>query len=257
VALSGVGGDELFATYPSFRDIPRTVSLLKPYANFLPTFGREFRIVSAPVIKRFTSPKYAGMFEYGGTYSGAYLLRRGMFMPWELPDLLDPEIVREGWAELQTLLRLDETLDGIRNSRLKISALELQWYMRHQLLRDSDWAGMGHSVEIRVPFVDVEFLKQIAPLLSRPDAPSKRDMAAAASKLLTPEVLDRPKTGFQIPVSDWLLSDSRFRPAQDSRNRGLRGWAREVYSQFMSASDEPGRLNTRLTIVPISKYWCC
>ena len=47
------------------------------------------------------------MFEYGSTYSGAYLLRRGMFMPWELPDLLEPELVRAGWAELQTLLRLD------------------------------------------------------------------------------------------------------------------------------------------------------
>src|SRR5437762_13509189 len=106
-----------------------------------------------------------------------------MFMPWELPDLLDAELVREGWAELQTLLRLDETLDGIKNPRLKISALEMNWYMRHQLLRDSDWAGMGHSVEIRVPFVDVDLLRAIAPLLSRRNAPSKREMAGAASSL--------------------------------------------------------------------------
>jgi len=113
VALSGVGGDELFATYPSFRDIPASVRLLRPLP-FMPTFGREFRVITSPILKRFTSPKYAGMFEYGGTYSGAYLLRRGMFMPWELPDLLDPDFAKEGWAELQTLLRLDETLDGIK-----------------------------------------------------------------------------------------------------------------------------------------------
>src|SRR4051794_30209127 len=207
VALSGVGGDELFATYPSFRDIPRTVRLLRPMRTLPSSFGRQFRVVSAPVLKRFTSPKYAGMLEYGGTYGGAYLLRRGMFMPWELPDLLDPEIVREGWAELQTLARLEESLDGIKNSRVKVSALELQWYMRHQLLRDSDWAGMGHSVEIRVPLVDVAFLKQVAPMFSRPDAPSKRDMAAAASKLMTSEILDRPKTGFQIPVRQWMMED--------------------------------------------------
>jgi asparagine synthase (glutamine-hydrolysing) len=238
VALSGVGGDELFATYPSFRDIPWMVKLFKPVSPYLPTFAREFRMVTSPILKRFTSPKYAGIFEYGGSYSGAYLLRRGMFMPWELPDLLDPDFVKQGWAELQTLLRLEETLDDIRNPRLKISALELQWYMRHQLLRDSDWGGMGHSVEIRVPFVDVEFLKQIAPMLSRPNAPSKRDMAAAASKLMTPEILDRRKTGFQIPVRDWLLTDQPAH-AIDSpyriADRGLRGWAKHVYRRFGGA----------------------
>ena len=168
-------------------------------------------------------------------YAGAYLLRRGLYMPWELPDLLDPEMVKEGWAELQTLLRLDETLDGIQNPRLKVSALELQWYMRHQLLRDSDWAGMGHSVEIRVPLVDVDFLRQLAPMLSRPDAPSKRDMAAAASELMTPEILDRRKTGFQIPVREWLLTDNPGH-ALDSPyripDRGLRGWAKYVYRSF-------------------------
>jgi len=234
VALSGVGGDEIFATYPSFRDIPRTVGLVRPLP-LLPIFGREFRMITAPVIKRFTSPKYAGLFEYGGTYGGAYLLRRSLFMPWELPQLLDPEMVREGWEQLQTLLRLDDTLDGVQNPRLKVSALELQWYMRHQLLRDSDWAGMGHSVEIRVPFVDVDFLKQIGPMLSRPDAPSKRDMAAASSKLMTPEILDRRKTGFQIPVREWLLTDQPGHAIDSPHriaDRGLRGWAKYVYRSF-------------------------
>jgi asparagine synthase (glutamine-hydrolysing) len=237
VALSGVGGDEFFASYPSFREIPRSVRFFKSFAHWR-TFGSAVRYLSAPVLMRMTSPKYAGTFEYAGTYGGAYLLRRGMFMPWELPELLDPEIVREGWAELQSLVRLDETLDGIQSPRLKVSALEMQWYMRHQLLRDSDWAGMGHSLEIRVPFVDVDFLKQLAPRLSQADAPDKREMAAAASDLMTPEVLDRPKTGFQIPVREWLLHEvpesSMRGPA--SVHRGLRGWAKYVYHQHAGQS---------------------
>jgi asparagine synthase (glutamine-hydrolysing) len=235
VALSGLGGDELFASYPSFQDIPRSVRWCWPFAGFLHGAGREFRVVTAPLVKRFTSPKYAGMFEYGGTYAGAYLLRRGMFMPWELPDLLDVDLVRQGWNELQTLVRLDETTDGLTNPRLKVSALEMEWYMRHQLLRDSDWAGMGHSLEIRVPFVDVDLLKELAPLLASENAPNKREMAAAASPLVTSELLERPKTGFQIPVREWLMADVQPSVVHAQRHaglRGLRGWSKHVYRHF-------------------------
>jgi asparagine synthase (glutamine-hydrolysing) len=237
VALSGVGGDELFASYSSFKEIPRSVRWLKGF-HWWRNIGRDIRIVTAPIVKRFTSPKYAGIFEYGGVYPGAYLLRRGMFMPWELPELLDPELVREGWAELQTLLRLDETLDGIKNPRLKVSALEMSWYMRNQLLRDSDWAGMGHSVEIRVPFVDVDLLRAIAPLLASKQPPTKRDMAAVATPLITSEMLERRKTGFQVPVRDWLLTDlPAHLPDSPHRiaDRGLRGWAKHVYRRFPGA----------------------
>src|ERR1043166_4420217 len=236
VALSGVGGDELFASYPSFEDIPRTVRFLRPFRNWR-GLGAGIRVLSAPILKRLTSPKYAGLFEFGGTYSGAYLLRRGMFMPWELPELLDPELVRAGWEELQTLLWLDETIAGIENPRLKISALEMSWYMRHQLLRDSDWAGMGHSVEIRVPFVDVDLVRALAPPLASKNPPSKRDMATAASDLVTPEILQRRKTGFQVPVREWLLTDEPDNGAalHQWTDRGLRGWAKHVYRHFPNA----------------------
>ena len=233
VALSGLGGDELFASYPSFNEVPRSVDLLKPFRNWR-ALGAGVRVLSAPILKRFTSPKYAGLFEYGGTYAGAYLLRRGMFMPWELTELLDAEMVRAGWAELQTLLRLEDTIAGINNPRLKISALEMSWYMRNQLLCDSDWAGMGQSVEIRVPFVDVDLVRALAPLLASQNPPGKRDMAATTSDLITPEMLDRRKTGFQVPVREWFLQEN---PKSEIRNpksadRGLRGWAKHVYRHF-------------------------
>lgn len=228
VALSGLGGDELLLGYPSFRDVPRMVRIFG-LANRLPAWlGRAFRAVSAPVLQRFTSPKYAGLLEYGGSRQGAYLLRRGLFMPWELPALMGREAAREGWERLRPLAALKSTCEGAPGDAAAISALELAWYMRNQLLRDADWAGMAHSVEIRVPFVDVDVLRAAAPLLAAGTLRSKRDFAAVPALALPRAVIERPKTGFQVPVREWLVHSA----ARRARERGLRGWAKKVLHHF-------------------------
>ena len=232
VALSGLGGDELFGGYPSFRDVPRLVRIMK-YFGPIAGAGPTIRALSCKLLRKFTSPKYAGILEYGSSYPAAYLLRRSLFMPWELPTLLDPDLVREGWRRLNTLSQLAHFCDSLDSARLKISALELCWYMRHQLLRDADWAGMAHSLEIRVPFVDVDLLRELAPLLASRNPPDKRDLAGVPRSKLPAEVLDRPKTGFSVPVREWLMANQRSEVrGQRSADRGLRGWAKEVYARF-------------------------
>ena len=226
VALSGLGGDELFASYPSFRQIPKLVRALGPLAPLAP-LGGALRALAAPLVGRMTSPKYAGLLEYGTHVAGAYLLRRSLFMPWELPSVLPPDMARAGLEDLATLDALDATLDGVREPRLQVSLLESAWYMRNQLLRDADWAGMAHSLEIRTPLVDVELLRRIAPLLAAGDAaPDKRAMADAPRRKLPAAVLSRPKTGFVVPVRDWIAG------AGAGGERGLRGWARQVHAAF-------------------------
>jgi phosphatidyl-myo-inositol dimannoside synthase len=138
--------------------------------------------------------------------------------------LLGPEVAAKGLNELQTLRELNRTSGDVHGSRLAVSALEMSWYMHNQLLRDADWAGMAHSVEIRVPLLDIPLLKAAAPwFASRPDL-SKSRVASAVAPALSPAMLGKPKTGFVVPVRQWLAQGKSGRAS-----RGLRGWANLVH----------------------------
>ncbi len=233
VALSGLGGDEIFGGYPSFQQLPRMVNIFGGFRH-VPVIGKGFRWLSQPFLKSMTSSKYAGLFEYGGSYDGAYLLRRGLFMPWELPGLLDDEMIKKGWEELQTLPRLERAISGMKSSHSRVAALELTFYMRQQLLRDSDWAGMAHSLEIRVPFVDIQLLRQMAPLFGDKPSLTKKDITGTVRSLLPTEIVNRPKTGFGIPTREWMLQTV----ANTASSRGLKAWSLYLYRSFISAKIE-------------------
>jgi asparagine synthase (glutamine-hydrolysing) len=221
VALSGLGGDEFFGGYPSFRQVPALVRSLRWTRQFTGT-GVAARKLTQRWIGRVASPKYAGLLEYGGTMGGGYLLRRGLFMPWELDDVIDPRWVRAGLDQLDIVARLDATAEGLRTSHAKIAALEIVWYMRNQLLRDADWAGMAHSLEIRVPLVDAALFKALAASIASPASPTKLDLASLPNRPVPTSVVRRAKSGFTTPVREWIGAEL------GAKERGLRKWARSV-----------------------------
>lgn len=237
VALSGLGGDELLAGYSSFRTMPQTHRYAGPLAR-VPGLGS----VARAALKRLApglldrNPKLAGLFDLPASWAGTYLLRRAVLLPFELDAVLDRDTMAEGLERLDILGLIGRAVPvGAGSDVARVASLESSLYMRNQLLRDSDWAGMAHGLEIRVPLVDYTLLGQVAPMMGAiTPGLGKATLAAAPSVPLPDHVVNRPKTGFSIPVASWL-SNSQSAPDR----RDARQWARHVAGLFVGDATAP------------------
>jgi asparagine synthase (glutamine-hydrolysing) len=220
VALSGLGGDEVFGGYNTFRRVPLIAAVMGRLGvarHVLPALS-----CFAPGRQR---DKFRSLAHEDRSWARVYLVLRCLFPPDRLGVLFDGEFLEAGLEELTTEKRLDASRASLEEAHWSVAAFELQWYMRHQLLRDTDWASMAHLLEVRVPLVDLRVLEVVAcseqPL-------GKRDLALTPHPPLPDEVLRRPKLGFSVPVPQWLDGEVADACGLDS----LKPWALKVYSYF-------------------------
>ncbi len=236
VAISGLGGDEILAGYSTFHDIPRWVRTLQ-IPSRVPLLGKLLRKVGSGLQIERMPKKLPGLVEYGGSYPGAYLLRRGLFLPYELYQFLPHDIVVTGLKRLDVLNGVKQALTPAPKSALsRVGALESGLYLRNQLLRDADWAGMAHSTEIRTPFVDFTLLREAAAMVPTLNlhGEGKRILSQTPARALPAVITNRAKTGFNVPTGRWVADMHAVQ--RSNKGSASRIWSSEVYSALSARS---------------------
>ncbi len=215
VALSGLGGDELFAGYPTFHRTARAARLFR-FIEWLPEMVRARLVLAILAWKGTALPvqKVSEWIASDGSSLSTYLILRRLFMPSLCQQLLAPWVNAMSHpaalhpAVLQQLQRYATTPDVIA----AVSLFEIHTYLTNTLLRDTDQMSMAHSIEVRVPFVDREVAELVLRLpgaLRLSGGGAKPLLCAAMEGRLDRAWIDRPKMTFSFPFDQWLRGPLR------------------------------------------------
>ena len=213
-AMSGLGGDEFFAGYPSFKRLPGALK----YARRFRRAPAVLRGWAASTVKTLGNSsvragKAAQMIEVDNTLASLFPITRQI-----LSDEQRRLLVNETWQSIAaspdsyTNLLEGKFKDATLETLSLISYAEGRTYMHDVLLRDTDQMSMAHALEVRVPLLDhklVEYLMGLPDEAKVSNGTPKRLLVESLDGLLPDEIVHRPKRGFTLPFDPWMRADLR------------------------------------------------
>jgi asparagine synthase (glutamine-hydrolysing) len=254
VALSGLGGDELFAGYPSFKRALKLASMPETSKRVLRAVAGVGKHALNGSVQRHKFWQLAGS---SGSPREVYEITRALFANGSLAGIKSKE---NGFAPQGEDVDTGDVVN-------KISQLELQGYMANTLLRDTDVMSMAHSLEVRVPFVDAKVVDYALSLPGdwkmdqRQNGVPKPLLADAVADLLPHDFLARKKMGFTLPFEKWMQERMReelssvFNRDRQLAEAGLvASDVRDLWKRFLHAPRAVGW--TRPWSLFVLARWC-
>ncbi len=250
VALTGLGGDELFAGYDGFRK----PLLMQRWARRFRLAPRWLRVVLGELVAQCVP---VGMAPGGALVQmlvepeqDAYFASRVVFAQTHINRMLHADLPRPGSEWQQRELEL---FRHVRNADpvARVSYLEFHTYMLSTLLRDADQMSMCHGLELRVPLIDPILLERVLPLAAEVklrDGRPKALLVQAVRRRIDWNRHQRPKRGFELPVERWVRGELRdlVEPVFQTNGSGIwkRGTLPRLWRGFASGTISWPRLWT-------------